>query len=380
MARVRISDGWVIHLFALLHAAVALGCRAFGMSDEIALTLLTMLLVVLICLRQGAGPRFMAASVILVNLLGFAIGKRLSMLLSPLIAAELVKYPLSTLVTTEILGWTTWLAARWVRRKYGFHDAGERQIRWLLLAFVLIISVRAAILLLTPGGFDTRNVTASIVVDYVFTLGVIIFLSEAAIRINARAREDQERARLEQYRYMNLSQHVNPHFLFNSLNILDCLVRDGQQEQASAYIHKLAGVYRYLTGNEEERVVSLRREMDFVEQYVDLLRVRFPEGLDVQTDIPEDLLSRKVVPCSVQLLIENAIKHNAVEPADPLHIRIRAAGDILTVSNNRKPRLRQAPSAGLGQKYLRGQYRDVAGKEVSILSTDSEYTVEIPLI
>ncbi|MBQ1708635.1 MAG: hypothetical protein II026_06185, partial [Bacteroidales bacterium] len=190
MARVRISDGWVIHLFALLHAAVALGCRAFGMSDEIALTLLTMLLVVLICLRQGAGPRFMAASVILVNLLGFAIGKGLSMLLSPLIAAELVKYPLSTLVTTEILGWSTWLAARWVRRKYGFHDAGERQIRWLLLAFVLIISVRAAILLLTPGGFDTRNVTASILVDYVFTLGVIIFLSEAAIRINARARED----------------------------------------------------------------------------------------------------------------------------------------------------------------------------------------------
>ena len=380
MARVRISDGWVIHLFALLHAAVALGCRAFGMSDEIALTLLTMLLVVLICLRQGAGPRFMAASVILVNLLGFAIGKGLSMLLSPLIAAELVKYPLSTLVTTEILGWSTWLAARWVRRKYGFHDAGERQIRWLLLAFVLIISVRAAILLLTPGGFDTRNVTASILVDYVFTLGVIIFLSEAAIRINARAREDQERARLEQYRYMNLSQHVNPHFLFNSLNILDCLVRDGQQEQASAYIHKLAGVYRYLTGNEEEREVSLRREMDFVEQYVDLLRVRFPEGLDVETDIPEDLLSRKVVPCSVQLLIENAIKHNTVEPADPLHIRIRASGDTLTVSNNRKPRLRQAPSAGLGQKYLRGQYRDVAGKEVSILSTDSEYTVEIPLI
>ena len=127
-------------------------------------------------------------------------------------------------------------------------------------------------------------------------------------------------------------------------------------------------------------MVSLRREMDFVEQYVDLLRVRFPEGLDVETDIPEDLLSRKVVPCSVQLLIENAIKHNAVKPADPLHIRIRASGDTLTVSNNRKPRLRQAPSAGLGQKYLRGQYRDVAGKEVSILSTDSEYTVEIPLI
>ena len=338
MARVRISDGWVIHLFALLHAAVALGCRAFGMSDEIALTLLTMLLVVLICLRQGAGPRFMAASVILVNLLGFAIGKGLSMLLSPLIAAELVKYPLSTLVTTEILGWSTWLAARWVQRKYGFHDAGERQIRWLLLAFVLIISVRAAILLLTPGGFDTRNVTASILVDYVFTLGVIIFLSEAAIRINARAREDQERARLEQYRYMNLSQHVNPHFLFNSLNILDCLVRDGQQEQASAYIHKLAGVYRYLTGNEEERVVSLRREMDFVEQYVDLLRVRFPEGLDVEADIPEDSVmvqgDNDLITQVIYNLVENAVKF--ATPGTALYLGVHTAGEkaLVSVRNN----------------------------------------------
>jgi hypothetical protein len=380
MAKIRLSDGWVIHLFALLHAAVALGCRAFGMSDEIALTLLTMLMEVLICLRQGAGTRFMAASVILVNLFGFAIGKGLSLLLSPLIASDLVKYPLSTFVTTEILGWATLLAARWVARKYGFHHTGERQIRWLLLAFVLIITLRVAILLLTPGGFDSRNIAASILVDYVFTLGVMIFLAEAALRINARAREDQERARLEQYRYMNLSQHVNPHFLFNSLNILDCLVRDGQQEQASAYIHKLAGVYRYLTGNEEERLVSLRRELDFVEQYVDLLRVRFPEGLEVEIDIPETLLNRKVVPCAVQLLIENAIKHNAVESSDPLRIRIGASGDRLSVSNNRKPKLRQAPSTGLGQKYLRGQYKDVAGKEVTILSTDSDYTVEIPLI
>ena len=380
MAKIRLSDGWVIHLFALLHAAVALGCRAFGMSDEIALTLLTMLMEVLICLRQGAGTRFMAASVILVNLFGFAIGKGLSLLLSPLIASDLVKYPLSTFVTTEILGWATLLAARWVARKYGFHHTGERQIRWLLLAFVLIITLRVAILLLTPGGFDSRNIAASILVDYVFTLGVMIFLAEAALRINARAREDQERARLEQYRYMNLSQHVNPHFLFNRLNILDCLVRDGQQEQASAYIHKLAGVYRYLTGNEEERLVSLRRELDFVEQYVDLLRVRFPEGLEVEIDIPETLLNRKVVPCAVQLLIENAIKHNAVESSDPLRIRIGASGDRLSVSNNRKPKLRQAPSTGLGQKYLRGQYKDVAGKEVTILSTDSDYTVEIPLI
>ncbi|MBR1576046.1 MAG: histidine kinase [Bacteroidales bacterium] len=380
MAKVRLSDGWIILLFALLHAAVALGCRALGMSDEIALTLLTMLLVMLICLRQGTGEWFMALSIILVNVAGFAIGKGLSLLLNPLLAGDLVRYPLSTFLTTMILGWTVRALARQLSRKFGFREAGSGHIRWLLLAFVLIITVRVAILLMTPGGLDTRNVAASILVDYVFTLGVMIFLAEAAVRINLRAREDQERARLEQYRYMNLSQHVNPHFLFNSLNILDCLVCDGKQEQASAYIHKLAGVYRYLTSNEEERLVSLRREMEFVSQYVDLLKVRFPEGLEVEVDLPEDLLSAKVVPCSVQLLIENAIKHNAVEPADPLRIRVRASEGSLTVSNNRKPKLRQTPSTGLGQKYLRGQYKDVAGADVRICETDDEYVVEIPLI
>lgn len=380
MDRIRISDGWIIHLFALLHAAVALSCRAFGMSDEIALTLLTMLLVVMICLRQGTGERFMALSVVLVNVLGFLIGKGLSFLFAPWIASDLVKYPLATLLTTEILGWSVWALARRVRRTRGFHDAGSGQIRWLLLAFVLIISVRVAILLLTQGALDTRNIAASIFVDYVFTLGAMIFLAEAAIRISARAREDQERARLEQYRYLNLSQHVNPHFLFNSLNILDCLVCDGKQEQASAYIHKLAGVYRYLVGNEEERLVPLRRELDFVSQYVELLQVRFPEGLQVYVDIPDALFSAKVVPCSVQLLIENAIKHNAVDPQDPLRIRICAEGDSLVVSNNRKPKIRREPSTGLGQKYLRGQYKDVAGKDVTIESTDGEYTVKIPLI
>ena len=380
MDRIRISDRWIIHLFALLHAAVALSCRAFGMSDEIALTLLTMLLVVLICLRQGTGERFMALSVVLVNILGFLIGKGLSFLFAPWIASDLVKYPLSTLLTTEILGWSVWALARRVRRTHGFHEAGSSQIRWLLLAFVLIILVRVAILLLTQGALDSRNIAASIFVDYVFTLGAMIFLAEAAIRISARAREDQERARLEQYRYLNLSQHVNPHFLFNSLNILDCLVCDGKQEQASAYIHKLAGVYRYLMSNEEERLVPLRRELDFVGQYVELLQVRFPEGLLVDVDIPDALLPAKVVPCSVQLLIENAIKHNAVDPQDPLRIRVRAEGDSLVVSNNRKPKIRQESSTGLGQKYLRGQYRDVAGKEVTIESTDGEYTVKIPLI
>ena len=373
-------DALIIHLFALLHAGVAFGCRALGLTDEIALTLLTMLLVVIVCLRRGMSAKFMAFSLIIVNIIGFFIAKGISSLLGLLSSSPLVVNPISTFLTTEILGWGIYMIAGRLSRDGRFQVTDSSGMRWLLTAFVIIIAVRLAILLIISGGIDRENIVASIIVDYVFSCGALIFLAENAMRINARALEDREKARLAQYRYMNLSQQVNPHFLFNSLNILDCLVCEDKNEQASTYIHKLAGIYRYLLRIEKERLVRLREEMEFVEQYVDLLKVRFAEGLDVHIDIPEEKMGLKVVPCSVQLLIENATKHNAVTVDRPLHIDVRCGDDTLIVSNNLNPKVSNGPSTGLGLKYLRDQYRDVAGKEASVRMTDNEYTVEIPLV
>ena len=373
-------DALIIHLFALLHAGVALGCRALGLTDEIVLTLLTMLLVVIVCLRRGMSAKFMAFSLILVNIVGFGIAKAFSSLLGLFVASPLVVNPISTFLTTEILGWGTYMIAGRLSRDGKFQVTDTGGLRWLLLAFVIVIAVRLTILLIINGGLDRENIVASIIVDYVFSLGALIFLAENAMRINARALEDREKARLAQYRYMNLSQQVNPHFLFNSLNILDCLVCEQKTEQASTYIHKLAAIYRYMLRIEEERLVKLRDEMEFVGQYVDLLKVRFPEGLDVSIDIPEELMGRRVVPCSVQLLIENATKHNVVNADRPLRIRVRAEADSIVVSNTLNPKVSSGPSTGLGLKYLREQYHDVAGKEASVRMTDTEYTVQIPLI
>ena len=373
-------DALIIHLFALLHAGVAFGCRALGLTDEIALTLLTMLLVVIVCLRRGMSAKFMAFSLIIVNIIGFFIAKGISSLLGLLSSSPLVVNPISTFLTTEILGWGIYMIAGRLSRDGRFQVTDSSGMRWLLTAFVIIIAVRLAILLIISGGVDRENIVASIIVDYVFSCGALIFLAENAMRINARALEDREKARLAQYRYMNLSQQVNPHFLFNSLNILDCLVCEDKNEQASTYIHKLAGIYRYLLRIEKERLVRLREEMEFVEQYVDLLKVRFAEGLDVHIDIPEEKMGLKVVPCSVQLLIENATKHNAVTVDRPLHIDVRCGDDTLIVSNNLSPKVSNGPSTGLGLKYLRDQYRDVAGKEATVRMTDNEYTVEIPLV
>ena len=373
-------DALIIHLFALLHAGVALGCRALGLTDEIVLTLLTMLLVVIVCLRRGMSAKFMAFSLILVNIVGYGIAKGISSLLGLAFSSPLVVNPISTFLTTEIVGWSIYMIAGRLSRDGKFQVTDTSGVRWLLLAFVIVIAVRLAILLYINGGIDRENIVASIIVDYIFSCGALIFLAENAMRINARALEDREKARLAQYRYMNLSQQVNPHFLFNSLNILDCLVCEQKTEQASTYIHKLAAVYRYLLRKEEERLVKLRDEMEFVGQYVDLLKVRFPEGLDVSIDIPQELMNRKVVPCSIQLLIENAIKHNAVDPAKPLRITLRGEADRVCVTNSLNPKISSGPSTGLGLKYLREQYQDVAGKEAVVRMDEKEYTVEIPLI
>ena len=373
-------DTLVIHLFALLHAGVALSSRLVGIADDLLLTLLTMALAVIICLRRGMSVKFMAVSVIAVNVLGFAIGEGLAMILGPLSEGSLVINPLSTFITTEILGWSVFGVASWARSRSTFKETDTKGLRWLLVAFMVILCTRLAIILTFSDAIDKENIAVNVVVDYAFSCIALVLLAEYAIRSAERARLEEEKAHLAQYRYLKLREQVNPHFLFNSLNILDCLVTEEKSGQASTYIHKLAGIYRYMIKNEEERLVSLRDEMEFVGQYVDLLQVRFPEGLEVSIDIPDDALRRKVVPCSVQLLIENATKHNAITPQRPLRIEIRAGEGRVSVRNNLRPKVSSTPSTGLGLKYLREQYEDVSGAEVSIEKSDTQYLVQIPLI
>jgi LytS/YehU family sensor histidine kinase len=192
--------------------------------------------------------------------------------------------------------------------------------------------------------------------------------------------KERGKANEAQYRYQILKRQVNPHFLFNSLNALDCLVCEEKTEQASTYIHKLAGVYRYMIKSEDEQLVSLGEELEFVEKYIDLMKVRFPDGLQVEIDIPEKLLNRFILPCSLQLLIENATKHNIISIASPLVISICSDGESISVTNNIIPKLTQVSSTGLGQKYIRQQYQNLCGKEIAISHDAKEYKVVLPLI
>jgi len=212
-----------------------------------------------------------------------------------------------------------------------------------------------------------------IVIYAMLQLAVYVIRSELDLRTE---RGQKHRA---QFRYERLKQQINPHFLFNSLNILDYLVQEHQTERASAFIHKLAGTYRYMLKKEDEQLVPLDEELEFARKYIDLLQERFIDGFHVETDIPQASLRRHVVPCCLQLLIENATKHNVVSPEQPLRIRIAAAGDRLIVSNNLQLRM-NAPSTGMGLRNIRQQYLDLAGKPIVVRQTDTDFIVELPLL
>ena len=212
------------------------------------------------------------------------------------------------------------------------------------------------------------------------TVYCLVFIVNYAVAAKREMHQEREKANTAQYRYMKLKGQVNPHFLFNSLNILDCLVCEEKNEEASSYIHKLAGIYRYMIKSEDEDIVPLRDEMTFVNQYVDLLRLRFPEGFEVEFNVPEKEMSRYVLPCALQLLIENATKHNAVTADNPLKITVEVIGDSLRVCNNIVPKVTRVQSTGLGQKYIRQQYMDLSGKTIEIDNDGKNYSVTLPLL
>ena len=224
----------------------------------------------------------------------------------------------------------------------------------------------------------SRNIVVSLLVEMTF-FG-LTYMVEYAVNIRRELGTQRERRHLAEYRYMALKNQVNPHFLFNSLNILDAIVQDGEKEEASLYIHKLAGIYRYMLQHDNQKLVTLGEEVTFVTMYADLLRVRFPEGFNVYQMILDKDLSRKVVPCTLQLLLENVTKHNAISADKPLRISVHTDGEYLTMENDRIPRASAPVSTGLGLPYLRKQYMDLSGKEILVEQTEDTFRVRIPLL
>lgn len=269
---------------------------------------------------------------------------------------------------------------------------GRKILHLSLLSCFFVLSVIVASLLVTYNiPFQmTRKPAAelffnSILVGTVLQTFFFVCSYTVGFALNSRtlAKEQAFKAQQAQYLYSRLKQQVNPHFLFNSLNILDALVSENKNEQASTYIRKMASVYRYMLKYEDNTLVTLGEEMDFVNKYVELMKVRFPEGIILSTDIPEGLLSRKVIPCSIQMMVENAFKHNITSSAKPLHLDFSCDSDRLKISNNIQLKANaERNSLGVGLKNIEEQYRNISGQSISVNEDvqNRTFTVTLPLI
>lgn len=158
-----------------------------------------------------------------------------------------------------------------------------------------------------------------------------------------------ERVKADQLnaRYELLKQQVNPHFLFNSLNTLKVMI-DVNHSDAADFVMKLSNFYRFSLDSRKENLIPLQKELDILEAYLFLLKSRFEEGISIQIDLRNESRNSFIPPFTLQLLVENCIKHNIVSIENPLHICIFEEGDRLVVQNNQQPKNAIEESSGIG--------------------------------
>ena len=207
-------------------------------------------------------------------------------------------------------------------------------------------------------------------------LSHLVLLSSYQI---ALAELERQKDMCRKAEFKALQFQVNPHFLFNSLNVLVSLINKNQ-ETAVRYTKRLSTVYRYVLTQDVQDTVTVKEETEFIENYISILKIRFDKGLEFKFDIESDDMLKFIPPMSLQLLIENAVKHNAVLPHDPLVIRIFSDGSDLYVSNNLIPRISCSEGTGIGLKNLSKKYAILAETDIAILRNKDTFTVKLPLL
>ncbi len=283
-------------------------------------------------------------------------------------------------------GWLSW----WLDNRLPWLEKPYQRFGWGLLATVFYTVT--AVLVLYMGYFyfltggrpwDAPWMAGTVISSIVITAIISLFLHSRAFLLGWReASLRAERLAREQLhsQYLSLKNQLQPHFLFNSLSALSSLVHQNP-DLATRFIHQLSGMYRYILSYSEDSLVPLDQELTFLRSYLFLMQIRFGDNLRIDIDLPA-LDGYMVAPLTLQLLAENAFKHNEVSQANPLSLRIYFApdGHHVVVSNPIQPRTMPAESTGVGLSNIRKRYLLLSGRQVSIHQSNGRFEVFIPLI
>ncbi|RRB03948.1 sensor histidine kinase [Larkinella rosea] len=196
--------------------------------------------------------------------------------------------------------------------------------------------------------------------------------------VQLRAERSEKEAALSQVEA--LKNQLSPHFLFNSLSILASMVHE-DAELSEQYIKQLSNVYRYILEQRDQELVGLHTEIEFLQSYTFLLQIRFENKLDVRIELsPAQQNQYRIAPLSLQLLIENAVKHNRMSIQEPLRIRVYCEQDVLVVENPLLPRDQPETSTGVGLQNIVNRYALLTPRPVGYGPRDESFVVKIPLL
>ncbi len=278
----------------------------------------------------------------------------------------------------------------YLRKKYpAFQDTAKR----IVIAFLFIIT---SVPFIDYAGsaiigtlffdnyhynlFDRFNVLLPIIIISVMVQAIYEAVYYHAMLKKIIREEEQAKQVMVQAQLDALRNQAQPHFFFNTLNTLRDIIDQNSKEEAKEFVDKLSNVYRFILESGNANLISLRDELKFARAYIHIQSERFGDNLQLQWDIPDTVLDRMIVPMSVQLLLENAIKHNVVSRSKPLLIEVSIKEDHVVVENKIQAKSTQLPSTKLGLKNIEKRYALISNQSIDIKNDGHTFCVALPLV
>jgi sensor histidine kinase YesM len=301
-------------------------------------------------------------------------------------------------ITTLIITTSIWIGNRmimiWSRTRFPLFEENKKRLRFqiiVMIFFTLIATNMLGFLLRGFCNFEDENFPGRSFGDILFNSNsasffcslTVIAIYESIYYMDQLRFSVEEKELLKRESLMAqlnaLKTQVNPHFLFNNLNTL-CSIIPENPDQAVAFVQQLSKVYRHILEVKDEKSIPLKDEMAVLEAYAFLLKTRFGDNLEIDMQVDPKQMEDLIVPLSLQLLMENAIKHNIVSQDRPLKIIVKIIDGRLVVSNNLQKKNQIIESTGIGLTNIRNRYKLLTDKLILVTETLNDFTVSIPLI
>ncbi|MGB5355561.1 MAG: histidine kinase [Eudoraea sp.] len=216
-----------------------------------------------------------------------------------------------------------------------------------------------------------------------FIVFTVLFFVARILRLEVIRKENLvENEHLKQQSLQNeltaLKNQIDPHFLFNSLNSLNSLIRDNKE--ATTFVTKLSFMYRYILQSGDQNKATIKEELKFLESYVHLIKTRYRNRFSLEISIDEAYLDKEIPPLALQTLVENAIKHNEISETNPLTVRIYSKDETICIENPIRPRTNLAEGTGSGLSNLEKRYFLLGKQKIAIFTENNIFCVQLPIL